>query len=362
MRKNPGVHRHIGLFARGMFFCVFALWLGGCVGSADMSIVKHDMSQANNASSDNSVSTTRENLSMAKKLKEQPRSPYVLGPEDTVEIAVFRHEELKMQCTISPEGKISYFLVGDIAAAGLTQFELRDRIENGLAKYIKNPHVVVRVVEPRSHKVYVLGQVKKPGVYRMTSNFMLVEAISAAGGIDVDAYLSGAYVVRNGEILLVNFYELIQKGNTEENIPLFSGDVVYIPDNREQRIFVLGEVNKQAAIPMRERMTLFEAVAEAGGFTRDAEKASILVMRGNLSEPEVIMINAKNMALKANIPLERGDIVYVASTTFADVERVAMRISNVLKPFLDVARGIIFTKGAVDVLDGDYVDTRIVLP
>lgn len=345
-----------------MFFGVVGLWLAGCVGSADTSIVKHDMSQADKASSDNSVSTTRENLSMAKKLKEQPRSPYVLGPEDTVEIAVFRHEELKMQCTISPEGKISYFLVGDIAAGGLTQFELRDTVEKGLAKYIKNPHVVVRVVEPRSHKVYVLGQVKKPGVYRMTSNFMLVEAISAAGGIDADAYLSGAYVVRNGEILLVNFYELIQKGNTEENIPLFSGDVVYIPDNREQRIFVLGEVNNQAAIPMRERMTLFEAVAEAGGFTRDAEKASILVMRGNLSEPEVIMINARNMALKANIPLERGDIVYVASTTFADVERAAMRISNVLKPFLDVARGIIFTKGAVDVLDGDYVDTRIVLP
>lgn len=362
MRKNSGMFRFREPFAWCMVFFVIALCPAGCVQSMDSAIVKNEMSQAENESGAGEVISTLENLSMAKELKEQPHAPYVLGPEDTLEISVFRHKELDMQCTISPEGKISYFLVGDILASGLTQFELRDRVEKGLGKYIKNPQVVVRVVEPRSHKVYVLGEVRKPGVYRMRSNFMLVEAISAAGGVGPDAYLSGAYVVRNGEILLVNFYELIQKGNTEENIPLLSGDVVYIPDNREQRVFVLGEVNKQAAIQMRERMTLFEAVAEAEGFTRDAEKASIVVMRGNLSEPEVMIINAKNMDLKANIPLERGDIVYVASTTFADVRRVAMGISQILRPFLDVAKGIIYTQGVVDVLEGDYERTIISIP
>ncbi len=93
----------------------------------------------------------------------------------------------------------------------------------------------------------------------------------------------------------VDRFELIEKGNTEENIPLLSNDVIYIPNNKDQKVFVLGEVNKQSAIPIRERLTLLEAIAEAGGFTRDAKKESIVVMRGNLSEPEIMKIDAKRM-------------------------------------------------------------------
>ena len=198
-----------------------------------------------------------------------------------------------------------------------------------------------------------MGEVKNPGVYRTINNYTLVEAISAAGGVTSDAYLSGAYVVRDGKVLLVNFYELIEKGNTEENIPLMSDDVIYIPDNREQKVFVLGEVNKQAAIPMQEEMTLFEAIAEAGGFTNDAKKECVVIMRGNLSEPEVMKIDAEDMHPSANIILERGDVIYVASTTFADIERIALRISHILQPFLSVARGIILQDSAIDVLEGD---------
>ena len=93
-----------------------------------------------------SIQVGRENLSMAKKLKGQALSPYVLGPEDEVEISVFRHEDLKMECTISSAGKISYYLVGDIKAAGLTSFQLRDRIQEGLLKFIRTPYVVFRIM------------------------------------------------------------------------------------------------------------------------------------------------------------------------------------------------------------------------
>ena len=90
----------------------------------------------------------------------------------------------------------------------------------------------------------------KQGEFRFHApDFTLVEAISAAGGVASDSYLSGAYVVRDREILLVNFYKLIEKRNMGENIPLAPNDVIYIPDNKEQRIFVLGEANKQSAYP-----------------------------------------------------------------------------------------------------------------
>jgi polysaccharide export outer membrane protein len=297
---------------------------------------------------------------MATRLKNRPPTEYLLGPEDTVEISVFRYDELKMETTISPMGKISYYLINDIQAAGLTQFQLRDKIKEELTKFIKDPEVVVRITEYRSHKVFVLGQIINPGVFHMRNDFTLVEAISAAGGIAADAYLGGAYVVRDGEILLVNFQKLIEKGNMGENIPLMSNDLIYIPDSKEQRVFVIGEVNRQSAIPIGNGLTLLEAIAEAGGFTHDADQEAILMMRGNLSEPQLMSINAKRMGLTTNIPLRRGDMIYVASSAFANVERTALRISHILRPFLDVARGVMLTDAAVEVLGG--AEPRFLLP
>lgn len=340
-----------------LILTLITIILGGC-GSAHHAVVEHIPTPPSPAT-ETPVEVATQNLSMATKLKNRPTTEYLLGPEDTVEISVFRHDELKMETTISPMGKISYYLINDIQAAGLTQFQLRDKIREELAKFIKDPEVVVRITEYRSHKVFVLGQVINPGVFHMRNDFTLVEAISAAGGIAADAYLGGAYVVRDGEILLVNFFKLLEKGNMEENIPLAPNDVIYVPDNKEQRVFVIGEVNRQSAIPIGNGLTLLEAIAEAGGFTHDANKGAILVMRGNLSEPQLMRINAKRIGLTSNVSLQRGDIIYIASTAFADVERTALRISHILQPFLQVARGVMLTDAAVEVIDG--AESRFIL-
>lgn len=332
------------------FFLIFCLAHLGCGRSVERTAVKK-AAPPPGATMATSFKMARHNLSMAKKLRTLPPSEYILGPEDKVEIIVFGHDEMKMEATISATGRISYYLIGDLQAEGLTQFQLRDKIQEKLAEFIKNPRVVVRITDHRSHKICVLGQVRNPGVYRMRSGFTLLEAISSAGGITSDAYLGGAYLVRDGKILLVNFFELIKKGNMEENVHLVADDVIYVPDNRDQKVFVLGEVNRQTAIPIRDRMTLLEAIAEAGGFTRDANKESVVVMRGNLSEPEIMKIDARHFA--ANIPLKHGDILYVGSSTFADVERFAVRLSNILDPLLKVGRGIIVWDAASDVISGD---------
>lgn len=330
----------------------------GCGRSVDRAAVTRTTSPPV-ALTTSAVQTSKQDLSMARRLRQRQPSEYTLGPEDVVKISVYGHDDLRMEATVSPTGKISYYLIGDIDAAGLTRFELRDSIQRKLAKYIKDPEVIVRISQYRSHKVFVLGEVGNPGVYRMRNDFTLVEAISAAGGVGANAYLSGAYVVRDGKVLLINFYKLIEQGNTEENIPLTSGDVIYIPDDKDQRVFVLGEVNKQTALRMSDRMTLFEAIAGAGGFARDARKDSIVVMRGSLSEPEVLKINAENMDFNANVLLERGDIIYVAGSTLAKVERMAVKISRILQPFLSVAHGTLLYDAALDVLEGEQ--TRYIL-
>jgi polysaccharide export outer membrane protein len=355
--------RHVWLFV--IVSVSYGIIQGGCQSSVGQRVRPEP--SPTEASVQKAIQGNKQNLSMANRLKNSPPTEYILGPEDTVEISVFRHDELKMEVAISATGKIPYYLIGDVQAGGLTQFQLRDTIQRELAKFIKDPKVVVRITEYRSHKAFVLGQVKNPGVYRMRNDYTLLEAISSAGGITPDAYLSGAFLVRDGKMLLVNFLDLIKRGNTEENIPLLPGDIVYIPDKSEQKVYILGEVNKQSGIPIQERLTLLEAIAQAGGFTHDANKKSILLLRGNLSEPEIMTIDAKHILkesdLMANIPLQRGDIVYVPSSLFADVERVAIRLSNILEPLLKIERGIILQDIARDVIRGENIrtTTRIVI-
>jgi polysaccharide export outer membrane protein len=306
-----------------------------------------------------SVEKVQQNLSMADTLRDVSPGEYTLGPEDKLQITVFRRDEMDLQVAVTQTGKISYYLVGDVDTMGLTQFELRDKLSKLLADYIKDPAVVVKIIEHRSHKVYVLGQVEKPGLIRMQGDITLIEAISRSGGLKKDAYLGGAYVVRDGKILLLNFVELVENGNMAENIPLLAGDIVYIPSTKDQKVYVLGEVNKQSAIGLRDGMTLLGAVAEAGGFTKDASKGSILVMRGNLSTPEILKIDLEEMTPKANVPLQRGDIVYVASTSFANLERAAIRLNNILQPFYNLTRTVVWGDAAVGVMEGK--DSRFIV-
>ena len=348
-----------------IIICIFLLCQTGCRSFHRAALGRRVPQTA--SSFEKVITTQTQDLSMARRLKDLPPCEYILGPEDTVEISVLNHDELKMEVSVSPTGRIPYYFIGDIEASGLTQFQLRDYIQQLLAEFIKDPKVVVRITEHRSHKVYVLGQVKDPGVYRIKSEMTLLEAISSAGGITPDAYLDGAYLVRSGKILLVNFFELIKQGNTDENIPLLPGDIAYIPDRKDHKIYVLGEVNNQAAIPMEEGLTFLGAITQAGGFTRDANKKAIVLLRGNLSEPEILIINIEQLWNRrslhtrevlnrdyqvANIPLQKGDIVYIPSRFISDVERAAIRLSNILDPFLKIERGIILHDTAIDVLEG----------
>jgi len=357
------VSRLRSLVSQMVILVACGLILPGCQSSREARVKAVPCSSQ--AGAVKAIRVDKQNLSMARELKNRPTTEYILGPEDTVEISVFRQDDLKMEATISPTGMLQYYLIGDIQAAGLTQFQLRDTIQKGLSRFIKDPKVVVRITEYRSHKVFVLGQVNNPGVYRMKSDITLLEAISAAGGITSDAYLGGAYLVRDGKILLVNFFDLVRRGNTEENIPLRPGDIIYIPDKKDHKIYVLGEVNRQSAIPLEEGLTLLEAITEAGGFTHDAKRQSILVLRGNLSRPEIMTIDAKSILSKsnfsANIPVRHGDIIYVPSSVIADVERFAVRLSNILEPYLQVNRGIILTDVAIDVLKGEDIRSRVIV-
>lgn len=157
---------------------------------------------------------------------------FILGVGDKIEIVVYRHDSLKRTVQIDNSGKITYPLVGDIKANGLSIFQLRDRIRDGLAEYIVDPQVSVGIVSIQSQKVYVIGEVTKAGVFSLDTPKSVIEAIAQAGGFTKDAKDESVIVIRGNrdkpQLIKLDLKGTL-KGDTAQNIQLKGGDVVYVP-------------------------------------------------------------------------------------------------------------------------------------
>ncbi len=156
-----------------------------------------------------------------------------LGVGDSVDIEVYRHADLKRTLTIEEGGKINFPLIGDIEAAGLTAIQLRGNIQKALSNYIVDPQVMVSVKEMHSQRVYVLGEVVKPGVFAMGAPMNVFEAVSHAGGFTLDAQDESVMVIRGDrtkpQLLQLDLESVLSKGNISQDIQLQGGDIVYIP-------------------------------------------------------------------------------------------------------------------------------------
>jgi polysaccharide biosynthesis/export protein len=159
-------------------------------------------------------------------------SDYVIGPEDLLQISVWKNESLSRQLPVRPDGKVSMPLLHDIQASGLTPMQLRDKIAAALAEFMPNPEVSVTVLEVRSYRVSVLGEVQRPGVLQLKAPTTVLEAIALAGGFRDFASPSKIVIFRkNGqgtEKLRFNYNRAVGTA-AEENLSLRSGDVVVVP-------------------------------------------------------------------------------------------------------------------------------------
>ncbi len=165
--------------------------------------------------------------------KEIKLTEFILGPGDKVEITVYRHDDLKKTSQIDTSGKITFPLVGDVQAGGLSIFQLRDKIRDGLSEYIIDPQVSVSVTAVQSQKVYVLGEVGKPGVFAFSTPMSAIEAISSAGGFTLDANEESVMVIRgdkdNPQLVKLDLKSTLKEGNVAQNIQLQGGDIVFVP-------------------------------------------------------------------------------------------------------------------------------------
>jgi polysaccharide export outer membrane protein len=156
---------------------------------------------------------------------------YKIGPQDVLRVDVWKETEISRAVPVRPDGKISLPLLNDVQAAGLTATELAGNITEGLKKYITSPQVTVTVMEINSRRVYVTGEVTRPGAYPLLPNMTALQALTSGGGFTQFANTKKIYILRNenGKQVRHPFnYKEVLKGNAAD-FPLLPGDTIVVP-------------------------------------------------------------------------------------------------------------------------------------
>lgn len=161
------------------------------------------------------------------------QAPYRVQPGDLLLVSVWKEEDLVREVLVRPDGGLSFPLVNDIAAAGLTIAELQAAISTRLARYIPDPVVTVSIRELLGNKIYVIGKVNRPGEFQAGTYVDVIQALSMAGGMTPYAAADKIKVLRReqGQLRAIPFdYTDIEKGrNLEQDILLKSRDIVLVP-------------------------------------------------------------------------------------------------------------------------------------
>ncbi len=157
---------------------------------------------------------------------------YVIGPSDVMSITVWKEPSLSSTLPVRPDGMISMSLLNDVQAAGFTPMKLAESITSKLKKFIQDPQVSIVITEVNSKRVYLLGEVGKPGPVPLISGMTVLQVISSAGGLSQFANSKKIYVLRNdgGAQRKIAFnYKQALKGAISQNISLQAGDTIVVP-------------------------------------------------------------------------------------------------------------------------------------
>ncbi|HXF81477.1 MAG TPA: polysaccharide biosynthesis/export family protein [bacterium] len=218
------------------------------------------------------------------------QTPYVLGPDDVLEITVYGHADLSRVVVVLPDGTVSVPLAGIIHVAGLTVEQATRKIADALAVYIRGPQVVVIVKEFRKVRISVLGQVMRPGTFELKPGATVLDALAAAGGLTEKASVTQARLVRaSGETVPLRLDDLLLRQDMSRNLPLGAGDTLMIPEELNNKIYVLGDVNAPGVFVLREDVTLLQALAMAGGPAQRGygTARSVHIVRRSATPPRV---------------------------------------------------------------------------
>lgn len=154
---------------------------------------------------------------------------YKLGPDDVIGVRVWRENDLSGQLAVRPDGKITMPLVNELKAADLTPTQLASEISKALTKFVNNPQVTVTVLQVRSKRYFMSGEIGRPGAYPLASPVTVFEALTMAGGFRDFANKKKITIIRGTKRFRFNWNEVVKGKNLSQNITLENGDQVIVP-------------------------------------------------------------------------------------------------------------------------------------
>jgi polysaccharide biosynthesis/export protein len=262
------------------------------------------------------------------RLQEVKTADYKIGVGDRFRIYVYDEPELDTDMAIvKTDGTISFRLIGEVNVEGLTVAQASNLFENKLKQYLTYPKVSLIPSELQNSTVTILGKIANPQIYPIVGHMRILDAIAKAGGLATGYFqdnsvefadLEQSYIMRNGEVLPVDFVELLKNGNMLHNIPLMDKDYIYFPSSSNREIYVLGQVNAPGHYFYKDSMTMMQAIASAQGF-KDTSRSTVYVIRGNLTHPRMFKVNTNAImhAKMLDFSLRPNDILYIPRNAFA---------------------------------------------
>ena len=296
---------------------------------------------------------------------------YMIGPGDVLDIKIFDSEDLDRKVRVGGDGYISLPLIGSVIAGGLSVPDLEFNIAYEYSgRYLQNPQISVYVNEFHSKRVAVLGEVNEPKLLEMTRNKSnLLEIVSLCGGITKDAgdliyiirpteqhdtlnrihynnahhYDVGTgvgdsaqgnwdeedYLKIRDEVITVSVSELVKYQNPLSNVEILPGDMISIPP--ATFYFVFGEVDKPGAYQLKPRMTVLQALSQAGRFT-DVARNKVKLIREDIESREktIMSLNIKGLVKGdgGDIRIMGGDVFLVGKSTLKVVRKQLLTFGN----------------------------------
>ena len=280
------------------------------------------------------VLSSKEDLALAEEL-ENP--VYTIGSGDVLRLDVHARAEVSGKFVVGPDGMITVPLVGDLLIKDKTREEALGAIRSELLKYFTAPHATLAIDEYPSNQITVLGRVEKAGAMKFTHSPTLIDVLANAGAmplLDKQATLSRCAIIRGRNKLIWVDLKALLNGDVNYNIRMKKGDIVYIPDSSDTSVYVMGAVGRPGSYRMTPRMTVLDAIAQAGGLTENAKNDRIGLYRAGTKQAEYVSwADLITSDRSKNYAMEDGDVLFIPTTGLSDFGYVMRQIAPAISIF-----------------------------
>lgn len=264
-------------------------------------------------------------------LEETINPAYRIGAGDTVRVDVYGRPEVSGKQVVGPDGRITVPLIGDVAISDRTREEAVEVLQARLAVYFTQPHATLAVEDYASNQVTVLGRVERAGAQKFAHPPTLAEVLANAGAmpiLDKQATLTRCAIMRGRNKLIWVDVKALLNGDPDFNLRMKKGDIVFIPDSSDTSIYVLGAVARPGSYRLTPRMTVLDAIAQAGGASENAEESRIGIYRAGTQQVEILDLKSLiGPGRTVNFALEDGDVIYVPNSGLADFGFVMRQVA-----------------------------------